>query len=604
MSQNIPDFLNSRNEKIFLELPDYSFCHSSQTDEKTNSFFLGRDLLKSRLKNIIVSKSSKTGVYLVTGNRGVGKSCLVEEVIGKTSLRKININSYFNFLLLSFFLLLGLQYVNGISVVRNFVERWWFIAILSLVSIIIFTITGYISYLRHAKKQYAHDKKFLINLSAFWRTLLAAGQDFLRLPNKRNPFLRVQNVLKMILILLLIQIFSIFTPFSHFKLFVVYSCIIAGCHYFRYTKQTLINKFRNNYESNLDELEEKTLCERLINQKFPDWIWSIFVVFFSSMIPILLISRFDETSTVKNIASSAFFIIILVSTFLIFFIPFLRNRILIGDAIEKKDGSWLENWWKKTVITLKYSGLHFGKIVNYLENCNRVFLKINFGHDVLKERDILRLITRTLTTEYNVFCKSLKHRFYWHLLAIGVIFFITSIFYNNIYKNDIRPLIEHSSLYKTSSQLYYASDTNAKENKYLRKILVCNGNIHLYTTLKDTIKKYAINDQEKENGIRNLDIKIKKETKKRDNLRAEFFDKYLNNQANNNIEYLIYVDRAVNRAWFYLQNLPIFFWEKGYATKDTDIETINRRKENFNHAPVNYAWLLFFLSFYLLGYLI
>ncbi|MDR2824914.1 MAG: hypothetical protein LBB41_06930 [Prevotellaceae bacterium] len=38
----IPDILNSRNERVILELPNYAYCYSSQTQGSGQSFFLGR----------------------------------------------------------------------------------------------------------------------------------------------------------------------------------------------------------------------------------------------------------------------------------------------------------------------------------------------------------------------------------------------------------------------------------------------------------------------------------------------------------------------------------------------------------------------------------
>jgi hypothetical protein len=614
MSSNIPDFLNSRNEKVFLELPDYSFCHSSQTEDKTNSIFLGRELLLSRLKNLIVSKLSKTGVYLVTGNRGVGKSSLVEKVINETSLQKNNFSNYFNFLLLSFVLLLGLQYINGINFVHKIVDEYWFVVILSIIAISIFLRTGYISYLRFPKKQYVKDGR---NWSELWRAIKAATKEFLLLPNKRNPFLRIQNLLKMALIILLIQIFSILPEFSHFKLFVIYLYAVIAFHYFRQIKQSLLERFREKYDKRKEEIEEKKLINVLQDRKY-DWGWTGFIVLISVMLSIYLIKKQIEP---WYLYCGVILGGVILNIVLVFIVGFVRNILIVNKAIPQK----LKNPWKIVGTAWDYLWTKSDKTSNYVENCNRVYIKINFGHDVLKERDILRLITRTLTTEYNKFCKSIKHRFYWHILALAVVLFITNIFYNNVYKNDIRPLIEKNPLYQNSTQLYYASDTivnyvsdainNAKKNKNLIKIRVCNDNIKFYTTEKDTIynktkkKKEEINNKDNKQkdkiAINDLEKKIKREKEKRASLRNVFFTAYLKEQPfDDNNKYLIYADRAINRTWFYMLNFPSFFWEKGYATEGVPMDEILRRKENYNHAPINYAWLLIFFSCYLLGYLL
>jgi len=98
-----PDILNSKIKKIRIELPDYRFSHSSSGD--SSQPFIGRERIREKLKKIVVDSPNEPGVYLVTGNRGVGKTCLVNEVINETSLsndvgflsklkRLFNIKSY------------------------------------------------------------------------------------------------------------------------------------------------------------------------------------------------------------------------------------------------------------------------------------------------------------------------------------------------------------------------------------------------------------------------------------------------------------------------------------------------------------------------------
>lgn len=78
------NIFQSKIEKVFIELPNYSFSHSSSN--RYRSIFIGRKDLVKRLKDLVLNSSTKTGVYLITGNRGVGKSSLISEVMQQTSI--------------------------------------------------------------------------------------------------------------------------------------------------------------------------------------------------------------------------------------------------------------------------------------------------------------------------------------------------------------------------------------------------------------------------------------------------------------------------------------------------------------------------------------
>ncbi|MDR0831181.1 MAG: ATP-binding protein, partial [Prevotellaceae bacterium] len=215
MNKNTPpSILNSRTEKVILELPNYAYWHTSDRDDKTHSFFLGRKSLIERLKNIIISASS-TGVYLVTGNRGVGKSSLVNEVIEKTSLHKKSGFQYFNFLFLMFWIVLGLQVISN-KIIEKPICFWYLISI----SILLLIIAVIIIYLIGRRSQ------FRKNTQKFTDIIIAAITDLFRLPNKSNLLLRENNILKMIVLSLVFLSISIF-PFiciklTTFKLFIIY----------------------------------------------------------------------------------------------------------------------------------------------------------------------------------------------------------------------------------------------------------------------------------------------------------------------------------------------------------------------------------------------
>jgi len=88
-----PDILNSKIKKLLIELPQYHFSHSSAGD--SSHPFIGRVRILDKLKKIVEDSPTEPGVYLVAGNRGVGKTSLVNKVIDETSLEP-NFNFFKN----------------------------------------------------------------------------------------------------------------------------------------------------------------------------------------------------------------------------------------------------------------------------------------------------------------------------------------------------------------------------------------------------------------------------------------------------------------------------------------------------------------------------
>lgn len=77
--------LYSKVKDIYIELNNYSFFHSPTSIDKIDSRFVGRKKLMDRLKNLLNNSETKSGAYLVTGYRGVGKTSLVNKVLAEVA---------------------------------------------------------------------------------------------------------------------------------------------------------------------------------------------------------------------------------------------------------------------------------------------------------------------------------------------------------------------------------------------------------------------------------------------------------------------------------------------------------------------------------------
>ena len=75
--------LTSRLKNIFIELHNYKFFHSPEGVKKTYSRYVGRVRLREKLKTILMNSETRSGAYLVTGFRGMGKTSLVRKAISE-----------------------------------------------------------------------------------------------------------------------------------------------------------------------------------------------------------------------------------------------------------------------------------------------------------------------------------------------------------------------------------------------------------------------------------------------------------------------------------------------------------------------------------------
>ena len=75
-----------KNRRLYISVPNFKFHHA--TDEFSG--FIGRIKIKERLKDILTGESGNkvSGAYLITGNRGVGKTTFVNKVIDEIDKEK------------------------------------------------------------------------------------------------------------------------------------------------------------------------------------------------------------------------------------------------------------------------------------------------------------------------------------------------------------------------------------------------------------------------------------------------------------------------------------------------------------------------------------
>ncbi|MBF0539739.1 MAG: ATP-binding protein [Nitrospirae bacterium] len=98
---------SSKIKRIYLELHGYTFFHGPSEIDNIDSRFIGRKRLIDRLTNLLTNDESKSGAYLVTGFKGMGKTSLVSKVIADVTAAvgsNFVLARYFRIMLLLLFL--------------------------------------------------------------------------------------------------------------------------------------------------------------------------------------------------------------------------------------------------------------------------------------------------------------------------------------------------------------------------------------------------------------------------------------------------------------------------------------------------------------------
>ena len=514
--KNTPDILNSKIKKIRIELPHYSFSHSSSGD--SSHAFIGRERIREKLKKVIEDSPDEPGVYLIAGNRGVGKTSLVSWVINETSLppkSKFSDNlMYVVFLLLA---VAGTQFLQQkfaipliISVIFGVISSFFFI-----------TLGCFNCYRRKNLKQVCGFFGKIWNLiKSVINGITSAIKELSYLINPHNPNGKTQYVLKIILIVCYTQICSMLQNITPTQAFVFYLCFVVAFMFHRFIRSKL-REYYVKYKK--DRLLDKNIYD-IENNGLIRWIHCIYKYYTTLMLLFLPLVPFD-----------------FVDKLLIMFIPLLFIVIIIASVwcyiYLKKD------IWFKCIIQIIFQDLILNPIKNYIKNHNRLYLRVNFGHKLKDERDILRLIARTLRTEYHKYHHSFRRMLPRRVMAFGILFLFAYLF---------SPIIKDKEFYKS---LIKGKEFNSASS--IGNTLV-------------TINVKTIVDSASE-------IYSKKEIKK-----TELCSKTGNVCSN----ILLALDQIFYEIKKIVKKSPQYFWEGTEYSSDEET------------SPINYLfWLSFFLMY-------
>ena len=205
----------------------------------------------------------------------------------------------------------------------------------------------------------------------------------------------------------------------------------------------------------------------------------------------------------------------------------------------------------------------FSLLKNYIKNHSRLYLRINFGHKLKDEKDILRLITRTLSTEYNAYRRSFWRMLPWRAVAFCFLLIFAFLFSEILEKQEFYQPIKESALYNKSSQILFKYP-NLKDKQRLKDVFYKQENKEVIN-MKNIVDSYdkLLNKNIWSNS--KIDIKIDEIGK-----------------------YLLVLDQLVYEITKIVKKSPQFFF---YNYK-------NIQSDNKNIYPINYIfWITFFLMY-------
>jgi hypothetical protein len=475
--KNYPNILDSKTKKVLIELPQYTFYHSTSSS-RARDFFLGRKSLLARLKSLLVDTTSKTGVYLVTGNKGVGKSSLVDKVIDETSLNNFQVSVSIKYLLAILVFVLFTQYTTNhwekVSNVFLQDHKCWIKIAGRIVAWVSFLMMGAYSFFREIiqtctnKKQpdfFSHPldwfdvtlhKKLPKGFWFVWHLFKSAVNELYSPSYSSVSQQKHLYIYKAVFIVLSLYFAGLGFNMPMLKLFVIYLVWIFSNWLFLSLDDFLIKQYKKHLSYN-KHLERNADIYKLTRGSVGGWLLPHYL--FPIMCSLITFFAFYE---LKN---PTLWMLLLV--FVIFY--FWRIGFWIWKTSTRRS---VEKIWVIIKWTIYSSTIEqlFNFIRDYFQNCSRIFLKINFGHDdALSEKNILRLVARTLATEYKSFCKSYKHTLIWRVTALLFIGLFTSLIYNKIYieliyKEIIMP-------YYWNNQPYFYSSSFIQHREWIEKLL-------------------------------------------------------------------------------------------------------------------------------------
>ncbi len=422
MKFNIPGN-SSKMKELWIELYRFSFSHNTSVKDRNHDKFIGRENTVRKLENLLTNGDNRSGAYLVTGFRGMGKTSLINKTLrriqgGPNQQNFAQILRAWLFLACMWYLLPFSYYV--LSIYEYMGVHAYSIGVLIsykyAIPIALIYPIGY--FLTESRDRFSSDANIMPVQHKRFRRFMNSLVDSFNIYRNEEKVNSLTNFLHIILGNILIYIATNMLEDIHFLL-----------SYHRYpdnlrvpltylTKNFIIAHFILWYANNIIDKIYFTMHvssdRRIFHRRHARNNYH----FRRCMAPViicallLLSSHFWQAKTIAVFGPPLFILICIVTII-------KMNGLLQKGVVEKgiKTG---ERGVRNRIR----------QIYNYGDYCT---VQINLGQDDLKELDVLRLLTNATLTRYKKWYYSLWSfkKFIWTTIIVIGLSTITVCLSNN-----------------------------------------------------------------------------------------------------------------------------------------------------------------------------
>jgi len=408
--------LSSRIKSVYVELKDYTFFHRPTGVKQKDDRFIGREKVIDKLKAILTNSEAKSGAYLITGFRGMGKTSIVNKVLAElnySTIASADWNRWGRIFMV--LLIFSIFNVPGIFSGGPLSDKIFIIATL-LVSPLLILCFALIYFVR--KDPYFDENKLRKKTDYLKHLFDPLFPDTTHsIPN--NTFWQICRDYVAVSILHVMAMFILFLFFD----------IDQSKEVYTYT-----SKFQSYVFSFLLTIAYVWLVEKNIIKKSIGFLFGVFVVFLLCVCFLYALFAFVMRSAPiiyegfrlgavialfilfvfiyrKKIYEEAKLLIPLVLLFCFVFIkafflfldenaPFIYLKSLVDSNFFLFATAGLSLAIYQLAKYFKDEKIHISNVERFFNFSHIINIKINLGQENLKESEILKLIAKSIYGEY------------------------------------------------------------------------------------------------------------------------------------------------------------------------------------------------------------
>ncbi len=410
----LPDWLtdiSSKIKDIYVEIHNYSYHHKPTDLGEDDARFIGRADIMARLKRILTHNETKSGAYLVTGYRGMGKSSFVHKVLndikggqGKNDRR----GRYFRIFIMTVFLVLLVSAADC--------DKWNAAAILFSILAFGFSVTFCLLWWYETS-----------NLRpGGWRkmkeSLYNVIKDHFHVCNQNVPFRRARYLLIDMHLAFVtsctVQLSYLIVHYSESNV-VIGGLLTLGVAALLFAFLTIRQRKPDGAtaeRSDRASTKENTVSTTPLQHRGHRIFSWLLLAFYIAALLIIICFHENGESTLALKGSLVFVTVCWLVLYNWFCSSFATKYLDIGSSDHSNPMSWI-------------SGLYHGfrrKFTEWWNYLGRLHIRVNLSYDELREIDILRLIARNIQYSY----KNLRGMKLAKFFGLGLlIYLVTGTFY-------------------------------------------------------------------------------------------------------------------------------------------------------------------------------